>query len=442
MLSKLVTVSQKLSPDLRKAIGNISWLFADRILRMGVALFVGVWLARYLGPDQFGLYNYAIAFVTLLSVFATLGLDRIVVRDLVREPSAQEEILGTTFVVKLIGGFMTFGLTLALVFLLRQDNLSRWLIGVTAAGTIFQAFDTIDFWFQSQVQSKYTVWAKNAAYLLLNLIKILLIQVQAPLIAFAWAGLAELIVAAIGLVIVYRLKGHSFTAWQSSIQRAKKLLKDSLPLVPAGLAVMIYLRSDSIMLGEMVGTESVGIYSVATRISEIWYFIPLQIVSSLSPYIIEAKAVSETLYYQRIQNLFNLVAGLAYAVAIPMTFFSEKIIVLLYGKQYAVAGTVLSIHIWASLFVFLGVAKGTWIVTEGLTKSTIITTLTGATANVLLNLLLIPIWRETGSAIATVISYALADYLLFLIYPPFRKIGHLMTKALTFNFIYTRMKRS
>ena len=65
--------------NLQKLIGNTGWLFADRILRLGVGLWVGIWTARYLGPEQFGLFNYSIAFVALFSVFATLGLDGIVV---------------------------------------------------------------------------------------------------------------------------------------------------------------------------------------------------------------------------------------------------------------------------------------------------------------------------------------------------------------------------
>lgn len=150
---------------LQKILANTGWLFVDKILRMGVGLLVGVWVARYLGPEQFGLYNYALSFVALFSAFATLGLDGIVVRDIVRDPSYKNEILGTAFILKLLGGISTLILAVGAVSLLRpHDNLTRWLVGIIAAGTIFQAFDVIDFWFQSQVQSKYTVYAKNVAF--------------------------------------------------------------------------------------------------------------------------------------------------------------------------------------------------------------------------------------------------------------------------------------
>ena len=152
---------------LQKIISNTGWLFADRALRMGVGLLVSVWVARYLGPTQFGQLNYVIAFVALFATFATLGLDGIVVREVVRNPAAEWEILGSAFMLKLCGGALTAVGAVVFISVLRPgDILSRWLVGIVAAGAVFQAFDVIDFWFQSQVLSKYVVLAKNGAFLL------------------------------------------------------------------------------------------------------------------------------------------------------------------------------------------------------------------------------------------------------------------------------------
>jgi PST family polysaccharide transporter len=429
-------VKQKFSPSLRKIISNTSWLLADRILRMSLGLFVGVWVARYLGPEQFGLFNYAIAFAGLFSTFATLGLNSIVVRDIIREPSCKNETLGTTFALKLVSGIATLLLAIGTISILRpKDNLTHWLVTITAVGLIFQAFDTIDLWFQAQVQSKYTVFAKTTAYLLISLVKIALIQMKAPLIQFAWIGLLEIVLSTMGLVIVYRLNGGDFRALRATLPRAKSLIKESWPLIFSGLAITIYLRADMIMLGEMLDDKAVGIYSVATRISELWYFIPMAIVSSVSPSIIAAKKMSEALYYQQLQRTFNFLAGIAYVVAIPITFFSKTIVIALFGQNYAASGVVLSIHIWAGLFVCLGITKSTWIITEGYIKLALIGTFLGAITNVLLNFLLIPNQKEIGAAIATIISYGISDYLVFILYPPFRKVGVLMTNALTFRFL-------
>ncbi len=437
MLNKLTVAIKRLSPDLRKIISNILWLFIDRILRLGVGLILTAWLARYLGPVQFGVFNYAIAFVSLFGVLATLGLDQIVVRDIIRDPSCKDETLGTAFALKLSGSLVTILVTSAIIFLLRpNDELTRWLVLITAAGTIFDAFNTIDFWFQLQVKSKYTVLSKNLAFILITIVRVVLLQMQAPLIAFALALLAENALGAVGLAIAYKVSGQNILGWRTNWLRAKTLLKESWPLILSGLAIMVYLRIDQIMLGQLADDKAVGIYSVATKLSELWYYIPVAICTSVNPSIIEAKKVSETLYYKKLQKLFNLMAVLAYSIAIPMTFLSNYIVVTIFGENYAAAAGVLSIHIWAALFVFFGYCKGIWVVAEGMTMYYLFTTCLGATMNILLNFWLLPIYRETGAAIATVISYSFVDYFLCLIYPPTRIIASVMTKAIALNFFY------
>ena len=417
--------------NLQKILTNTVWLFADRILRMGVGLVVGVWVARYLGPEQFGLFSYVLAFVALFGVFATLGLDDIVVRDIVRNPSDKDEILGATFSLKLLGGLVGILLTTAGILLLRpNDRLTHSMVAIIASGLIFQSFDTISFWFQSQVQIKYVVYAKNGAFILIALAKVGLILSHASLIAFAWAALAEIILGAVGLTLAYGANGHLVRAWRGSIARARSLLTDSWPLILAGLAIVVYMKIDQIMLGEMLGNQAVGLYSAATRISEIWYFIPVAIVSSASPSIVEAKAISDSLYYQKVDKLFRLMAVLAFSIVIPMTFFSGHIIDLLYGPEFAGAGSVLAIHIWAAVFVFLGVAQGPWTVNEGLMKLSLQRTVIGAVANVVLNLLLIPRIGVVGAAISTLIAQALSSCILNRFDRRTRRIFTLQMRAL------------
>lgn len=431
MFKSIVLIRERFSPQLRKVAVNTSWLFADRILRMGVGLFVGVWVARYLGTQQFGLLNYATAFVALLTPFATLGLDNIVVREIVRDSSHKNEILGTTFFLKFIGGFVLVGLALLSISLLRSgEPLTCWIISVLSTGVIFQAFDTIDLQFQAQVQSKYTVIAKNLAFIIITLVKITLIQINASLIAFAWVVLAESGLGAIGLAIVYRVQGYSFWAWRWSFTHAIALLKESWALMLSGLTIMIYMRIDQIMLGQMIDDRAVGLYSAATRISELWYFIPTAICSSVFPIIIEAREISESLYYQRIKQLLRLMIFLSTAIAIPMTFLSKTFVVGLFGQEYIAASSILAIHIWASLFVFMGVATSPWFITEGLTKLSLQRTLIGAIANVLLNFLLIPTYSGNGAAITTVVSYAFAAFIANFFNKKTRKMFFIQFKTL------------
>jgi O-antigen/teichoic acid export membrane protein len=431
MNKKLAAISQKFSPDLQKVIGNLAWLFTDRILRMGLSLLVGVWVARYLGAEQFGLYNYAIAFVALLTAVATLGLDQIVIRDIVREPLDQEKILGTAFALKLVGGIVAVFLAVGIIAVLRPgDSLTQGLVAVIALSMIFQSSDVIDFWFQSQVQSKYSIWAKNAALIATSLGKVLLIQFHASLIWFAWIYSAEFALSAIGLAIVYQSRGHLLIAWKYSLECAIDLLKNSWTLILSSFVILIYMRIDQIMLGQMVGSRAVGVYSVAVRISELWYFVPMAITNSFYPTLIEAKKVSETLYYQRIQKLLGLMSLLSYAVAIVVSLFANQIINLLFGEGYQGAETILIVHIWAGVFVSTGLVRSLWTTTENLMQFAFATTAIGAAVNVVLNYVLIPTYEGIGAAIATVISQAFASYVAGMFFLRTRKFFVAQTKAL------------
>jgi polysaccharide transporter, PST family len=319
---------------------------------------------------------------------------------------------------------------LAVFYFRPQDYLCHLLVAILAAKSVFQAFDVIDFYFRSQVQSKYTVWAKNGAYFIVILVKIALILLKAPLVAFAWAMALETGLGAAGLVLTYRLQGYSFKRWRVSFRQAQELLHNSWPLLFSSLMIMLYMRIDQVMLGQLADNRAVGIYSAAVRLSEIWYFVPMIIASSIFPSLVKSKQLGEQEYLRRVQKYFNLNALLAYALAIPTSLLSHSIISGLYGDAYRGAENIFSILIWACLFVFTGVAREQFLLSEGMMRFSLLATGLGAISNIVLNLFLIPIYSGVGAAIATLISYCLSAYLSsFFIKYPFN-VGYLQTKSL------------
>jgi len=393
-------------------LNNITWLFFDKFIRLGVGLLVGVWIARYLGPEQFGLLSYALAFVALFSAVANLGLNAIVVRDLVQDSASTDTTMGTSFLLSVFGGLLAFCLSLLAISYARPDDeLAKFIVVLLSLLMVFKATDVVRYWFESQVQSKYVVWMENGLFLVFAAIKIVLIVAEAPLLAFIWALFAEGLLVSTGLMIVYALQGGEIRAWRAQISRVKNLIKDSWPLILSGLAIMVYMRIDQIMLGQMLDDESVGIYSAAVKISEVWYFIPMTIVASVFPSIIEAKKQGEARYYQRLQKLSGLMLLLALAGAIPMTFLSAWITDLLFGNAYQLAGSVLAIHIWSGLFVFLGLASGEWFIIEGLQKYYFYRTILGAFVNIGLNFIMIPKFGIIGAAWATVVAQLCSNIL-------------------------------
>lgn len=418
-------------PQLQSILENTGWLLGDRVLRMVGGLVVGVWMARYLGPARFGVYNYAAALVAFLIPLVTLGLDDLVVRDLVRWPARKDEILGTAFALKTAAGLLGFvGLGATTVAAHPHDRTLLLLVLFLAPALLTQALDVTCLWFRSRTQSKYIVYAKNGAFLLLALVKVVLILEGASVVAFAAAAAAELVLGTVGVAYVYRVQGGRLRTWRVNGALARNSLRESWPLVVAGAAALVYMRIGQVFLEHMVGDRAVGIYATALRLSEIWYFVPTVIASSVTPALVQARSVSEEAYYARLQRVFNAMTLISVPTAIVTALLAHPIVSLVFGQDYIAAAPVLTIQVWAGCFVFLGVARQVWIIAEGYTLAALGFSVVGAIANVLLSLLLIPRSHEVGAAIATLIAYFISDYLVFVIYPPFRRIGVMMTRSL------------
>lgn len=419
--------------ELQQAIGNTGWLFADRVLHMVVGLGVSIAVTRYLGPERFGLLSYAGAFVLLFSSIGQLGLDAVVVRNIVRDPSSRDQALGSAFLLKLVGGAAALVLILATIFTIRPDDrLTQTLVAISGLGMLFQSFNTIDFWFQSQVRSKYSVYARSAAYLAVSAAKVALIALKAPLVAFAWAGLADIALGALGLVLAYRVSGLRLGSWRASRATAAQLLRDSWPLMFSDMLILIYMRADKVILGQLAGETEVGIYSVATMVAEMLYFIPVQIVSSVFPSLVEARAASEEFFLQRLQQLYNLMAFLGYAVAVPMTLVAGWLVPLLFGAGYSRSAPMLTGLLWAGLFINFMIVRSSYLTTMNWTRLHFIIDFVGCALNLSLNFLLIPRYGGMGAVAASLFSYWFAVHGLCFIFKPLRKSGTMMTKAMLY----------
>ena len=426
-------------PNVLQILSNTGWLVADRVLRMAVGLLVGVWVARYLGPEQFGLLSYVMAIVSVFTAIGSLGLDNVVVRELVRNPNAAEPTLGTCIVLQIAGSTLALSLAVATVSLLRpEDTLARTAVAVLALAIVFKSTDAIRFWFESRVQAKHVVWAESSAFAAFALIKVMLVVAGAPLMSFVWAVPAEAGLAALLMIATYTRQGRSLRMWRFEAGRARSLLKNSFPLILSALAAMIYMRIDQIMLGEMAGDQDVGIYSAAVRISEVWYFIPMAIGASVFPAILVARQTDTAVYHAHLQRLFSLMTVLALVTAVPVTLFAEEIIRVLYGDGFPGAADILVVHVWTGLFVFHGVAGSRWFLAENLQGLMMFRTLAGCLASVLLNLYLIPRYGALGSAWASVGAQAVAAMLVNALHPRTRILFVMQLKALVGSSLFTR----
>ena len=420
------------NPGFIKYFKNTSWLLLEKVLRMVTGLLIGVWVARYLGPNKFGLFSYVQSFVAIFSVIATVGLDSIVVRELVKNKEKINVLLGTAFRLKFIGA-LTVVLLLAISMLFSSNDVqTNVLIFIVVGALIFQSFNVIDFYFQSAVISRFTVYANIVSLSVSSILKIVLILNQAPLIAFALVLLFDSIVLSLGYIYIYFKQGLSIRKWEFDKQIAYKMFKESYPLVIAGVVNSIYMKIDQVMIKEIMNTSEVGVYSAAVRLSEVWFGVGVIICNSLFPSIINAKSVSEEFYYERIRKLFFFLISISYVLSILVYLLSDFIILTLYGVEFERSSSILAIHIFSSIFVYLGVSSGRWLINENKTLYNLYRNIFGLIINISLNWFLIRSYGIVGVAYASLLAYIGAFYIFDLFSKDTRKIFILKTKSLVF----------
>ena len=423
-----------LSRGFKKQLKNLSWLFAEKFINVFFAMVAGIWVARYLGPEKFGTYNYALSIVTIFAPFLGLGLNGIVVRDIVRENQAKDEILGTAFVLKLLSGIIIVILSLLLVRYLRpEDNLTLTLVGILSVGNIFLSFDVISFWFASQINSKYAVISKTITNTIYHISRILLIKFNLALIAFAIAATLQKIIQAIGLNIANEVRGYSMRQWSFRLGKASQLMRESWPLVFSGIAIIIQAKIDQIMLGQMIGDIEVGQYTAALKLIEVFAFIPTVICQSVAPEITKAKSINERLYFNRLENIYRIMFSIFLVLAISVILLSDQIILLTYGKAYQSASILLSLGIVRFIFTSFGTARSLFIMNESLFRYALFTAIIGSIINIGMNYILIPHYAAVGAIIATIVSFATTTFILdYFFARPRQNLSAMVRAVLTF----------
>lgn len=400
-------------PLLGRIISNTSWQLTDKVLRLVVNLAVGIWVARYLGPMNFGLLNFAIAFVALFQPLSDLGLQAIMVRDLVKRPEQRAQIIASALILRTLGAVVSVALAVGYIVLSRPGSpLSQLAVLAVALSLFAQTWDVVDFDFQSRMHSRPVVVIRSTSLVVFGGIKVGLILANADFIWFAWAVTGEVALSALLMSILLKTDLRQFSITAANRPEMKRLLEDCWPLAVASLSVILYMRIDQVMLGQLLDDSAVGVFSAAVRVSEAWYFVPMAIGSSIAPALTAAHRASEKDYRDKLSVLMSLMLYLAVAVALVLTFCSGPLIDILYGSSYVGSADVLAVHAWAGIFVGLGIAAGPWFVNAGLLKIKMVQTVAGAAVNILLNLYMIPRFGPMGAAVSTLISYSLAAFWL------------------------------
>ena len=417
---------------------NFSWLFVDRLIRTLGALIASILVARYLGPADFGLLSYALAYVALFNMLIDLGMGQIVVREAVRDQQEIRKILGTVYVLKLTGGILAIALILVLLKVTYAEPLEAMVILLTAGTLLFQSFDNIDYFFQSKVKSRNVAISRSSAFLLALGVKIWLIQMVCPVEYFAMATLLEFMLVSAFLIISYQFSGYRILDWRFDRAWAGKLLEYSWPLAIAGFLSTIHTRIDQVMIGNLLDSAEVGVYSIAIRLSESWYFIPAVLASTLLPMFVKWRESNPEAYQRRLLWLYSLMFWMGAIAGVAVIFLGESLIEILFGAAYSGAYTAFVLVIWNGIFVSQAVVRGMWLISENLQRYRLYNSMMAVMLNILANLWLIPRYGITGAAIATLLTQGLGTWVFSMLWKPMRESTLAMIRAINPVYLLQR----
>lgn len=390
-----------LSPNALKIVTNVSWLFVDRAYRILVSLVLGTWVARYLGPQRYGLLAYTLAVYAFLQILVTLGLDGIAVREMAQRRTEERVTVGVVLTLRFIVAMAGLvGVTLYAAFLVTGSE-ARWILLAAATALPFIATDSFDFWFQSRSENRVVVKLRFKATLVSSAFRVLLILCSAPTYLFAAAVAVDAAAVAYLLARAYR-KQEGPRPLSFSGERAVMLLRESWPLLLAALATTVYMRVDQLLVLRYLGNAALGQYAAALALSTAPYVLSLLVQTSVLPTFSILRERDPALFIKRLQLLFDLSAAVGVFFALSLALLSGPIVRMLLGARYAPAAGILTIHAFTNVFVFLGVAQLVWIIVERRATISLVKTVVGAIAAVVLNWLFLPRYGMNGGAFAAV----------------------------------------
>ena len=331
----------------QKYLRNTTWLFAGRSFKMALGFIASAIVARHLGPDNFGIISYCYSLIAITMVLVSVGIEAIIVREVVKHPTQQSEILGSSIIIQYFAASASFLLLLLSTYILNLDHETTTLVLIAAISLAFKPLCILRNLFEAKVDAKTIAFSELIQTVLSFVFRIALVILKAPLEWFAFCLSLEWIASGIILLHFYRRK---YTAtgklFSFSAKCSKRMLSLSWPLLIAAVTIVLHQQIDRVMMRDLLGADAnnqIGIYSAAGLISSMVVFLPQIIVSSLTPYLVEAHHKSADLYKSRVAIFMDLINGSSMLIALGVTMLAQQIILFAYGPSYQASAIVLQI---------------------------------------------------------------------------------------------------
>jgi len=423
-----------------KVLDNVRWLVVCKTIQSVLQLIVGMMTARYLGPSNYGLINYAKSVVAFAMPFVQLGLDATLVKEIIEHPNNEGKIMGTALLTGVMSGFAWIILVGGFVFSTHLNEPETIAVCMLySVSMVFQAITLIQYWYHSQLQAKYPAFIQLVTYVLISALKIYLLAVEASVYWFAIAYSIEAGMIGFSLLLIYRRKGLQKLSF--SFLLVKQMVSRSHPYIWAALMVTIFQNTDHVMLKMITGNEENGFYTAAITVVSVCQYVGVAMVDTMRPVIISQKTEKTGDYKESIAKLYGMIFYLCILQGIAFTLGADLIIKLLYGADYAQAAPVVRILVWYMAFSFMGLIRNVWILTEEKHSSLWKINLTGALVNVGANWLMIPIWGARGAAIASLLTQFGMNFVLGFLVPSLRENNRLIILGMNPVFLSQSIRR-
>lgn len=411
-------------------IENLYWSVIGKIASLASSLLVGIIMARYLGPDRFGLLNYVISYVFLFQTIALFGLDPIEVREEARQKEDRNKIIGTAFGLKVVLAVIFMMLSICTSWFMDGDGYTTLLVAIYSLTVVLNSFSVIRNYFLAIVQNEYIVKAELARIFLGICIKLLLLLFHASLTWFLMGYVFDIILLSSGYVLAYRKKIGAIRDWSFELAYARFLVKESFPLLLTSAAVIIYQRIDQVMIGQMIDKVSVGYFSVAAKFVDVLVYIPMMLSQTITPILVKARERNNDEYAAKAQQFMNLSVWLSLFASAFLALFAYWIVSLSFGAVYLPAVPILQVMAFKAAAVALSNTAGAMLVTEGLQRYAIFRDGLGCIICIALNYMLLPCYGVIAAAFVAIASNIVAGYLSDAVIPPYRHIFVCQTRAL------------
>jgi O-antigen/teichoic acid export membrane protein len=390
---------------------SASWLLAERVVKIIASFVSALWVARYLGPEQYGALAFATSWVLLFSEVATLGLNALLAKALVEAGDNCNRLIGTALVLRLVAGALVGAAAVAGMVRLAPDRAELpVMVAVLAVGALFRAGEVFEQYHFAREEMRPPAVARIGASSVHLLLSVGMILARVSVVGFAVARVVEVITMNLAFYLGAR-RLRDAASYRFDAGAARSLLATSWPLILSGVGATLNLKVDQVMLGGICGAEALGQYAVAAQLSEVWFFVPTAFMTAALPLLVRLRMYDRPSYDAKYATFFSAMLWLAVAAAAVIAWSAGTFVPLLFGPAYASAAPILVIHVWGGLFVAMRAVLSKWIVTEGVTTVSLVTHGLGAVSNIVANAVLIPNFCGTGAAFATVFSYAVSSYL-------------------------------